>query len=84
MEAKPRVMWLRANDVLVGVITGVCSAIVAALFETLFVVQRFLSVGQNGGGFGSKWLVIAVVGAIVGGIVGFLVGAVIKPKAQVR
>ena len=77
-------MWWRANDVLVGVITGVCSAIVAALFEATFVVQRFLSLGQSGGGIGSKWLVIAAVGAIVGGVVGFLVSAVIKPKAQVR
>ena len=77
-------MWLRANDVLVGVITGVVSAVVAALFELFFVAERFFSLGQNGGGFGSKILVVAVVGAIVGGIVGFFVGAVIKPRPQTR
>jgi Mn2+/Fe2+ NRAMP family transporter len=77
-------MMGRANDVLVGVITGVCSAVVAALFELFFVAQRFLSLGQSGGGYGSKLLFIAVVGAIVGGMVGFLVGSVIKPKPQLR
>jgi hypothetical protein len=76
-------MWLRANDVLVGVITGVVSAVVAALFEAFFVTARFLSFGQQGtGGFGSKFVFIALVGAIVGGIVGFLIGAVIKPRPQ--
>jgi hypothetical protein len=76
-------MW-RANDVLVGVITGVFSAVVAALFEALFVAQRFLSLGQHGGGLGSQILFIAVVGAIVGGLIGFVVGAIIKPRAQAR
>ena len=73
-------MWWRANDVVVGVITGVFSAVVAALFEAFFVTARFLSLGQHGGGLGSKILFIALVGAIVGGIVGFFVGAVIKPR----
>ena len=77
-------MWWRANDVLVGVITGVCSAVVAALFEAFFVTTRFLSLGQHGGGVGSKWPIIAIVGAIVGGLVGFIVGAVIKPRPQLR
>jgi hypothetical protein len=77
-------MWWRANDVVVGVITGVCSAVVASLFEAVFVTAHFLSLGQHGnGGFGS-FLFIAAVGAIVGGLVGFLVGAVIKPRAQTR
>ena len=64
----------------VGVITGVFSAVVAALFEAFFVTARFLSLGTHGGGLGSKILLIAVVGAVVGGIVGFCVGAVIKPR----
>jgi ATP/ADP translocase len=76
-------MWWRANDVLVGVVTGVFSAVVAALFEAFFVTARFLSLGQHGGGLGSKIFFIAIVGAIVG-IVGFFVSAVIKPRAQTR
>jgi hypothetical protein len=77
-------MWLRANDVVIGVITGVFSAVVAALFEAFFVTARFLSIGQHGGGLGSKIVFIAIVGALVGGIVGFFVGAVIKPRPQPR
>jgi hypothetical protein len=72
-------MWWRANDVVVGVITGVIAAVVAALFEAFFVTARFLSLGQHGGGLGSKIFFIAIVG-----MVGFLVGAVIKPRAQTR
>jgi uncharacterized membrane protein len=72
----------RANDVLVGVITGVCSAVVAALLEAFFVTARFLSLGHAGGGVGSKIVFIGIVGAIVGGIVGFLIGSVVKPKPQ--
>jgi hypothetical protein len=83
-NAKGSVMWWRANDVVVGVITGVFSAVVAALFEAFFVTTRFLSLGQHGGGIGSKIFFIAIVGAIVGGIVGFFVGAVIKPRPQPR
>jgi hypothetical protein len=82
--AKGLLMWWRANDVVVGVITGVFSAVVAALFEAFFVTARFLSLGQHGGGLGSKIFFIAIVGAIVGGIVGFFVGAVIKPRPQPR
>jgi len=78
------VMWWRANDVLVGVITGVIVAIVAASFEAFFVTARFLSLGHNGGGIGSKIFFIAILGAIVGGIVGFILGAVIKPRPQIR
>jgi uncharacterized membrane protein YvlD (DUF360 family) len=76
-------MYWRANDVLVGVITGVFSAVVAAVFEFFFVTSRFLSLGHSGG-LGSKIFFIAIVGAIVGGLIGFLVGAVIKPRAQTR
>jgi hypothetical protein len=83
-NAKSNVMWWRANDVVVGVITGVLSAVVAALFEALFVTARFLSLGEHGGGLGSKMLVIALVGALVGGLVGFFLGAVIKPRPQTR
>lgn len=76
-------MWWRANDVLVGVVTGVFSAVVAALFEAFFVTARFLSLGSHGGGIGSKIVLIALVGAIVGGAVGFFMGAVIKPRPRV-
>jgi hypothetical protein len=66
------------------VITGVVVAVVAALFEFVFVTQRFLSLGSAGGNIGSKLGLIAFIGAIVGGAVGFLVGAVIKPRAGSR
>jgi len=72
-------MW-RANDVLVGVITGAIVAIVAALMEFWLVALRFMSLGQHGGGFGSGLGIILVVGAIVGGLIGLLLGAVIKPR----
>ena len=83
-SAKEPAMQWRANDVLVGVITGVFSAVIAALFEAFFVTMRFLSLGTQGGGLGSKMLFIAIIGAVVGGGVGFVVGAVIKPRAQSR
>jgi len=83
-SANADAMWWRANDVLVGIITGVFSAVVAALFEAFFVSQRFLSFGHYGGAVGSKLAVIAVIGAVVGGVVGFLVGTVIKPRSQPR
>jgi hypothetical protein len=72
-------MW-RANDVLVGIITGAIVAIVAALMEFWLVAVRFMSLGQHGGGFGSGLGLILIVGAIVGGIIGLLLGAVIKPR----
>jgi len=81
-DAKTLIMWWRANDVLVGVITGVVVAIVAAAFEALFVTIRFLSFGAQGGGVGSRIVVIAFIGAIVGGLVGLMIGAVIKPRTR--
>jgi hypothetical protein len=76
-------MW-RANDVLVGVITGAIVAVVAALMEFWLVAVRFMSLGQHGGGFGSGLGIILIVGAIVGAIVGFFLGALIKPKTSPR
>jgi hypothetical protein len=75
-------MWWRANDILVGVITGVFAAVIASAFEVFFVAERVLSLGHAGGGFGSKIIFIGIVGAIVGGIVGFFLGALLKPRAQ--
>ena len=77
-------MWWRADDVLVGIVTGVFSAVVAALFEASVVTARFLSFGEHGGSIGRKFLIIAILGAVVGGIVGFFVGAAINPRSQPR
>ncbi len=76
-------MWLRADDVLVGVITGVLSAALAAFFEAAVVTVRFLSFEQNASP-ADKFIAIAVGGAILGGIVGFLVAAFMKPRPQPR
>jgi hypothetical protein len=71
---------LRANDVLVGVITGAIVAVVAAGMEAFLVTVRFMSLGAHGGGFGSGIGLITIMGAVVGGIIGFLLGALIKPR----
>jgi hypothetical protein len=42
-------MFLKVNDIVVGVITGAVAAIVAAALEAFFVTVRFLSVGAHGG-----------------------------------
>jgi hypothetical protein len=68
------------NDVLVGIIAGAVCSVVAAAFEGSILFFRFFSLDHVGGGFGSKLLLIALVGAIVGGIVGFLVGAFFKQR----
>lgn len=73
------VFW-RANDVLVGVITGVIVAIIAGGLEAYFITIRFMSFGQHGGGLGSKLGLIAVIGAIAGGIIGLILGSFIKPR----
>ncbi len=77
-------MGRRANDVVVGVITGVFSAVVAALFETFFITARFLSLGGHEAALGSKLGLIATAGAVFGGLVGFFVGAAIKPRPQMH
>ena len=75
-------MFLRLNDVLVGVIAGSVCSVLAAGFEAIIVTLRFFSVGHFGGGIGSKFLVIALLGAVVGGIVGLVVGALVKPRER--
>ncbi|MGD0473318.1 MAG: hypothetical protein ABSB70_08865 [Candidatus Velthaea sp.] len=75
-------MYLRVSDVIVGVIAGAVCSVLAAAFEAFIVTLRFFSVGHLGGGIGSKFLIIAILGAIVGGLVGFGVGAVVKPRGQ--
>jgi gas vesicle protein len=74
-------MWWRANDVLVGVVTGIFSAVIASLLEAFFLTERVLSFGQHGGGIGSK---LPFIGMIVGGIIGFIMGAVVRPRPQPR
>ena len=78
------VVYLRVSDVLVGVIAGAVCSVLAAAFEAFIVTLRFFSVGHFGGGIGSKFLIIAVLGAIVGGLVGFVVGAFVKPRERGR
>jgi len=75
-------MYGRADDVLIGVITGVFSAVIASLFEVFFVSERFFALGSRTG-MGSEVLFIASVGAIVGGSVGFAVGAMLKPRTRI-
>jgi hypothetical protein len=76
-------MW-RANDVLVGVITGAIVALIAAGMESFLIAMRFMSFGAHGGGFGSGMGIILIVGAIAGGIVGFILSAFIKPRTTPR
>ncbi len=75
-------MFLRVSDVLVGVIAGAVCSVLAAGFEAFIVTLRFFSVGHLGGGIGSKFLIIALLGAVVGGLVGFAVGALVKPRER--
>ncbi len=77
-------MWMRANDVLVGVVTGAFSAVVAALFEASIVTARFLSIGDRTVPLGSKLAWIVLGGAVIGGLVGFFVVAFVKPRPQPR
>ena len=76
-------MWWRANDVLVGAITGAISAVIAVALEVFFIAQQMVTLGHAGGGFGSKVLFIAIVGGIAGAIIGFFIGAVVRPRSQV-
>ena len=73
-------MWLRINDVIVGVITGLLSAVIAASLEAGFTYARLFTFGHAGGGLGSKLPFIAVIGAIVGGIVGLGLSGILKPR----
>ncbi len=75
-------MYLRVNDVLIGVIAGAVCSVLAAGFEAFIVTVRFFSVGHLGGGIGSKFLIIALMGAIVGGAVGLVLGAFVKPRER--
>ncbi len=83
-RANPNIsaVYLRLTDVLVGVIAGAICSVLAAGFEAFIVTLRFFSVGHLGGGIGSKFLLIAVLGAVVGGLVGFAVGAFVKPRER--
>jgi hypothetical protein len=76
------VVFLRVSDILVGVIAGAVCSVLAAGFEAFIVTLRFFSVGHLGGGIGSKFLIIAILGAVVGGVVGFVVGAFVKPRER--
>jgi hypothetical protein len=72
------------SDVLVGIVAGAVCSVVAAAFEGSILIFRFFSLDRVGGGFGSKLLLIALVGAIAGGVVGFLVGALFKQRDPAR
>jgi hypothetical protein len=86
LEDTPRVntnispVFLRLNDVLIGIIAGAVCSVLAAGFEAFIVTLRFFSVGHLGGGIGSKFLIIALLGAVIGGFVGFIVGKFVKPR----
>jgi hypothetical protein len=84
MNSNISAVFVRLSDVLVGVIAGAVCSVLAAGFEAFIVTLRFFSVGHLGGGIGSKFLIIAVLGAIIGGLVGFVVGAIVKPRERVR
>ena len=75
-------VFLRVSDVIVGIVAGAVCSVLAAGFEAFIVTLRFFSVGHLGGGIGSKFLIIALLGAIVGGAVGFVVGAFVKPRER--
>ncbi len=75
-------MHLRVYDVIIGVIAGAVCSVLAAGFEAVVVTLRFFSVGHLGGGIGSKFLIIAVMGAVVGGVVGLVLGAFFKPRER--
>jgi hypothetical protein len=76
-------MW-RANDILVGAITGAVVALIAAGLESFLIAMRFMTFGAHGGGFGSGIGLIIVVGAVAGGIIGLILGAFIKPRTTPR
>jgi hypothetical protein len=73
-------VFVRLSDVLVGIIAGAVCSVLAAGFEAFIVTLRFFSVGHLGGGIGSKFLIIALLGAVVGGFVGLIVGTFVKPR----
>jgi hypothetical protein len=75
-------VYLRVSDVVVGIIAGAVCSVLAAGFEAFIVTLRFFSVGHLGGGIGSKFLIIALLGAVVGGLVGYVVGAFFKPRER--
>ena len=75
-------VYLRLNDVLVGALAGAVCSVLAAGFEAFIVTLRFFSVGHLGGGIGSKFLIIALLGAVVGGAVGLALGAIVKPRKR--
>ena len=74
-------VW-RANDVLVGIITGVIVSTVAAALELYFISIRFFTLGAHGGGFGSKLGIIAVIGAVLGALIGLIMGGLIRPRVR--
>jgi hypothetical protein len=83
-NAKYADQMLRANDVLVGVITGAIVALIAAGIESFLIAMRFMSFGAHGGGFGSGMGIIMIVGAVAGGLIGLILGAFIKPRTTPR
>ncbi|MBC5823678.1 MAG: hypothetical protein GIW99_10395 [Candidatus Eremiobacteraeota bacterium] len=71
---------LRLNDIVVGIVTGLISSVVAASIEAGYAYARIVSLGHAGGTLGSKLPIIAIVGAIVGGIIGLGMSSILKPR----
>jgi hypothetical protein len=73
-------VFLRVNDVLVGVVTGAICSVAAAIIEGTIAAARVFSFGHFGGGWLTKLLFVALVGAVAGGILGVVMSAFAKPR----
>ena len=63
-------MYLRLDDIIVGVITGAVCSVLAAVIEGFIATIRIFSFGRIGGAFGAELLGIGVIGAVLGGWLG--------------
>jgi hypothetical protein len=73
-STKEKLVLVRANDVVAGIIAGAVCAVLAAAFEAGVVAFRFFSIGHFGTHLVSGVLLLAVVGGVMGGLVGLTVG----------
>ena len=77
-------MYVRLDDILVGVITGAVCSVLAAVIEGFIATVRIFSFGRIGGAFGADLVGIGVIGAILGGMVGIFLGALVKSREMSR